>query len=258
MAVFGWVCGHAQRHKVGENTRITQTNKHISEMCKLGFLPCGTCSPWGQLRPFLLTPPSLLNLHLSCWVFTKVKKHVFLLSSLPSHIHHSLLNSHLYLKNMYSSIFFTPPLLLAVSLSVYPTSPPLLLSLFKHFPLYHSFIRPQRGIEDYGHSAEWSKLSNAACTIGMEGMSEKKGWEEREGNCTKMESSWNGKGEAVSVYLRHVFLFLRHHLAIDFYSSLTVYLTPSSVCLHVSFLTSETYLFFLYQTLPLIPCEVLL
>lgn len=210
--------------------------KHIP---KMWFLPCGTCSPRVKLCPFLLTP--LSHLHLPQWVFTKVKKHVFLLSSFPSHINHSLLNSHLYLKKHIFMHLSHTPLLLPVSLSVYPTSPPRLFSLVKHLSTHHSFIRQQRGIEERGHSAEWSKLANAFSTIGMERMSGKKGWERREGNCNKMQSSWKGEADAGSGYLLHIF-----------YSSFTAFLTPSSACLHVSFLCLLNTLV-VYQTLPLFP-----
>lgn len=114
---------------------------------------------------------------------------------------------------------FTPVLFPPVSLSVHPPFPPCALSLFKHLSTYHSFIHllQQRGTEEHGHSAEWSKLGSAACTTGMEGMGEERDWaeEEREVNYRSME---RGRGLCLPPHLyfipslppRHWFRSLFH------------------------------------------------
>ena len=119
--------------------------------------------------PLLSTAPSLF--------YRGFKKHVFLLSSSPSHIHHfPPLKKHVFMH------LFHPSLLLAVNLSVNPPSPPRVLSLYLNIsPLtIHSSIL-REGLKSTG-TVQSGKLAGVACTTGTREWVRRKDWEERRGN----------------------------------------------------------------------------
>lgn len=139
----------------------------------------------------------------------------------------------LYLKNMYSCIFFTP---LSFSLSIYQCIHPPLpgCSLYLNIsPLtIHSSIR-REGLKSMV-TVQSGKLANVAALLGWgNGWGKRLGGEERKLEQNGELLEW--KGRVCLCWPSPHFLFLLCRLAIDFPPSFTDYLAHNPVCFpHVS------------------------